>query len=38
MLLLTPRVITDIDQSNSITREFKQKLDSLRRDVDIKVK
>jgi general secretion pathway protein D len=38
MLLLTPRVITDIDQSNSITREFKQKLDSLRRDVDIRVK
>jgi general secretion pathway protein D len=38
MLLLTPHVINDIDQSNAVTREFKQKLDSLRRDLDIQAK
>ena len=38
MLLLTPRVITDLDQSNAVTREFKQKLDTLRRDLDIKAR
>jgi general secretion pathway protein D len=38
MLLLTPHVITDLDQSNAVTREFKQKLDSLRRSLDIQVK
>ena len=38
MLLLTPHVISDLDQSNAVTREFKQKLDSLRRDLDIKAK
>lgn len=35
MVLLTPHVITDIDQSNSVTREFKEKLDSLRKDLQI---
>ena len=38
MLLLTPHVITDIDQSNAVTREFKQKLDTLRKDHDVKAK
>lgn len=36
MLLLTPHVITDIDQSNAITREFKGKVDTIRKDLEKK--
>jgi general secretion pathway protein D len=34
MLLLTPHVIADMEQSNAVTREFKEKLDTLRRQVE----
>ncbi len=34
MLLLTPHVITDIDQSNAITREFKGKVDTIRKELE----
>ncbi len=35
MILLTPHVINDIDQSNAVTRDFRQKLDTLRKDLNI---
>lgn len=38
MLLLTPHVITDIGQSNAITREFKEKIDWIRKDLEKRTK
>ncbi len=38
ILMLTPRVITDIHQSNAVTQEFKQKLDAIRKELEIKEK
>ncbi len=33
ILMLTPRVITDIQQSISVTQEFKQKVDAIRKEL-----
>ena len=38
MLLLTPHVIADMDQSNSVTRDFKEKVDGIRREIEKKEK
>ncbi len=38
MLLLTPHVISDIDQSNAVTREFKERVDTIRRELERKMK
>jgi general secretion pathway protein D len=38
MMLLTPHVIADMDQSKAVTREFKDKLDSIRKQLDKKIK
>jgi len=34
MLLLTPHVITDINQSNAVTRELKEKVNTIRKDLE----
>jgi len=34
MLLLTPHVIADIDQSNAVTRDFKEKVETIRRQIE----
>jgi len=34
LLLLTPHIITDIEQSNAVTREFKEKLETIRKDME----
>lgn len=36
ILLLTPRVITDIQQSNAITQEFRRKVEVIRKELEIK--
>jgi general secretion pathway protein D len=38
MLLLTPHVISDSYQSNAVTREFKERVDTIRRELEIKPK
>ena len=34
LLLLTPHIITDIEQSNSVTRDFREKVETLRKDIE----
>jgi general secretion pathway protein D len=36
ILLLTPRVITDIQQSNAVTQEFKRKVETIRKEIEMK--
>lgn len=36
ILLLTPRVITDIQQSNAVTQEFRRKVEAIRKELEIK--
>jgi general secretion pathway protein D len=38
MLLLTPHVISDTYQSNAVTREFKERVDTIRRELERKTK
>jgi general secretion pathway protein D len=38
MLLLTPHVISDINQSNAVTREFRERVDSIRIELEQKTK
>jgi len=34
VLLLTPRVITDLDESNQVTREFREKVQTLKKELE----
>jgi general secretion pathway protein D len=38
ILLLTPRVIMDLQQSNAVTQEFRKKVDAIRREIEMKEK
>jgi len=38
MLLLTPHVIADMDQSSAVTRDFKEKVEGIRRELEKKEK
>jgi general secretion pathway protein D len=38
MLLLTPHVISDSYQSNAVTREFRERVDTIRRELERKIK
>ena len=34
LLLLTPHIITDIEQSNSVTRDFREKVETIRKEME----
>ncbi|MBU1206697.1 MAG: hypothetical protein KKH04_07205 [Proteobacteria bacterium] len=36
VLLLTPHVITDLEESNQVTREFREKLQTIKKELEIK--
>ena len=38
VVLLTPHVITDIDQSNAVTREFRERVETIKKDLQEKEK
>ena len=38
LLLMTPHVITDLDQSNAITREFREKVGAIKKEVEMRDK
>jgi len=38
LLLMTPHVIADLDQSNAITREFREKVGAIKREVEMRDK
>jgi general secretion pathway protein D len=38
VVLLTPHVITDLGQSNAITREFREKVETIKKDLEKKEK
>ena len=38
LLLLTPHVITDLDQSNAVTREFREKVEGIKKELEKKEK
>jgi general secretion pathway protein D len=38
LILLTPHVITDLDQSNAVTREFREKVEGIKKELEKKEK
>jgi general secretion pathway protein D len=34
ILMMTPHVITDLDQSNAVTREFRKKVEGIKKDLE----
>jgi len=36
LLLMTPHVIADLDQSNAITKEFREKVGAIKREVEMR--